>query len=383
MAVTDKAEVVIIGSGVIGNAAAYYMAKRGASVIVLEGSEIIGNGGSSRNGGGVRQSARDPRELPLVMYAVENLWPGLSDELGMDVEYCKKGNLRLGKGEAHRKILQGLCDRSTAQGLDVRMLDGDEVREINPYLSDEVTCASWCPTDGHANPLRTTLAYYRAARQLGVRFYTRELATGLIMDKGRLRYVKTACGDLFEGDTILVAAGYSSRALLHTVGIDIPMNKVLLEAIVTEAEPPMFEQMLGTAPADFYGHQTPHGSFVFGGHTGMEPYFGEYAGDGLNPSQAISAPTAARAILNFFPRLKNTKLVRTWAGSMDECADKVPVMDRPAEVPGLAVACGFTGHGFGIAPAAGLLLSELVLDGRASTLSLGAFRYDRFARPAD
>ena len=125
MAVTDKAEVVIIGSGVIGNAAAYYMAKRGASVIVLEGSEIIGNGGSSRNGGGVRQSARDPRELPLVMYAVENLWPGLSDELGMDVEYCKKGNLRLGKGEAHRKILQGLCDRSTSQGLDVRMLDGD------------------------------------------------------------------------------------------------------------------------------------------------------------------------------------------------------------------------------------------------------------------
>ena len=104
---------------------------------------------------------------------------------------------------------------------------------------------------------------------------------------------------------------------------------------------------------------------------------------GLNPSQAISAPTAARAILNFFPRLKNTKLVRTWAGSMDECADKVPVMDRPAEVPGLSIACGFTGHGFGIAPAAGLLLSELVLDGRASTLSLEAFRYDRFARPAD
>ena len=199
------------------------------------------------------------------------------------------------------------------------------------------------------------------------------------MDKGRLRYVKTACGDLFEGGTILVAAGYASRALLHTVGIDIPMNKVLLEAIVTEAEPPMFEQMLGTAPADFYGHQTPHGSFVFGGHTGMEPYFGEYASDGLNPSQAISAPTAARAILNFFPRLQNTKLVRTWAGSMDECADKVPVMDRPGEVPGLSIACGFPGHGFGIAPAAGLLLSELVLDGKAATLSLEAFRYDRFA----
>ena len=354
------------------------MAKRGASVIVLEGSEIIGNGGSSRNGGGVRQSARDPRELPLAMYAVEHMWPTLSEELDMDVEYFKKGNLRLGIGEKHRAILQGLCDRCTAQGLDVRMLDGDDVRAINPYLSEEVTCASWCPTDGHANPLKATRAYYRAARRLGARFYTKEQAVELVMERGKLRYVKTACGDVFEGETILVAARYSSRELLHTVGIDIPMNKALLECIVTEAEPPMFEQMLGAATADFYGHQTPHGSFVFGGHTGMEPYFGTYANEDYSRSQAISAPTAARAILQFFPRLKNTKLVRTWGGSMDECADKVPVIDRCDEVDGLAIACGFTGHGFGIGPITGLLLSELVLDGKTSTLPIDAFRYNRF-----
>ena len=207
MAVTDKAQVVIVGSGIIGNATAYYLAKRGASVIVLEGSEIIGNGGSSRNGGGVRQSARDPRELPLAMYAVEHMWPTLSEELDMDVEYAKKGNLRLGKSEAHQKILQGLCDRCTALGLDVRMLSGDDVRQINPYLSEEVTCASWCPTDGHANPLKATLAYYRAALRLGVHFYTKEQAVELVMERGKLRYVKTACGDVFEGETILVAAG--------------------------------------------------------------------------------------------------------------------------------------------------------------------------------
>ncbi len=378
MAVTDKAQVVIVGSGIIGNATAYYLAKRGASVIVLEGNEIIGNGGSSRNGGGVRQSARDPRELPLAMYAVEHMWPTLSEELDMDVEYAKKGNLRLGKSEAHQKILQGLCDRCTALGLDVRMLDGDDVRQINPYLSEEVTCASWCPTDGHANPLKATLAYYRAALRLGVHFYTKEQAVELVMERGKLRYVKTACGDVFEGETILVAAGYSSRALLHTVGVDIPMNKALLECIVTEAEPPMFEQMLGAAMADFYGHQTPHGSFVFGGHTGMEPYFGAYASEEQSPSQAISAPTAARAILEFFPRLRNTKLVRTWGGMMDECADKVPVIDTCDEVEGLAIACGFTGHGFGIGPITGLLLSELLLDGKTSTLPIDAFRYNRF-----
>lgn len=96
------AEVIIIGGGVNGCAAAYYLAKAGMQdVIVLEGSPSIGHGGSSRNGGGVRQSGRDVRELPYAMYAVQNMWPTLSEELGVDVEYYQKGNLRLGKTDAH------------------------------------------------------------------------------------------------------------------------------------------------------------------------------------------------------------------------------------------------------------------------------------------
>ena len=135
---SKTADVIIIGSGVIGCATAYYLAKKGTSVIVLDKDENIGNGGSARNGGGVRQSGRDPRELPLAMYAVNNLWPTLSEELGVNVEYHKEGNLRLGKTKHHLEILQGLTDRATACGLDVRMIDGAEVRAINPYLSDEV-----------------------------------------------------------------------------------------------------------------------------------------------------------------------------------------------------------------------------------------------------
>ena len=139
----NSAEVVVIGGGVIGNSAAYYLAKRGLSVIVLEGSDIIGNGGSSRNGGGVRQSGRDVRELPLVMYGIKNLWPTLSEELETDCEYHQDGNLRLGKNEKHKEILTKLAESARSVGLDVRMIDGEEVRAINPYLSREVTCASW------------------------------------------------------------------------------------------------------------------------------------------------------------------------------------------------------------------------------------------------
>ena len=113
------ADFVIVGAGVIGCATAYNLALRGHSVIVLEKDESIGNGGSSRNGGGVRQSGRDARELPLAMYAVENIWPGLSDELGADVEYVKRGNLRLGKTEHHLEILQGLARTGVEHGLDM------------------------------------------------------------------------------------------------------------------------------------------------------------------------------------------------------------------------------------------------------------------------
>ena len=197
-----NAEVIVIGGGIIGNAAAYYLLKRGLSVIVLEGSDFIGNGGSSRNGGGVRQSGRDVRELPLVMYGIKHLWPTLSEELETDCEYHQDGNLRLGKNDKHKEILTKLATNARNCGLDVRIIDAKEVKSINPYLSDEVTCASWCPTDGHANPLTTTLGYYKMARRLGATFISGERVTELRMVKGRVRKVVCESGDVFEGEKL-------------------------------------------------------------------------------------------------------------------------------------------------------------------------------------
>lgn len=367
------ADVIVVGAGIIGCATAYYLAKKGTSVIVLEASDIIGNGGSTRNGGGVRQSGRDPRELPLAMYAVKNLWPYLSEELGADVEYCQGGNLRLGKTDRHIKILEGLRDKAVAQGLDMRMISGDEVREINPYLSDEVAGASWCPTDGHANPLKATYAYYMAARRLGVRFYTGMPVTELRKVHGAIR--KVVCPEAtFEADRVIVCAGYASRKILGTVGIDVPMSNVLIEALVTEMEPKMFPQMLGTADADFYGHQTKHGSFVFGGDSGFEDVNKD---NGHDATSSITAPAICRGILRYIPKLADAKIVRTWGGYEDVCIDGVPVLGAVDEVPGLVVGCAFTGHGFGISPIVGTLLSEVARDEK-TTLDISAFRYDRF-----
>ena len=370
---SNCAEVIIIGGGVIGCATAYYLAKEGTSVIVLEGSDHIGNGGSSRNGGGVRQSGRAPRELPLAMYGIRTLWPHLSEELETDCEYHQDGNLRLGKTEKHREILEGLADRARACGLDVRMIDGNEVRRINPHLSHEVTVASWCPTDGHANPLTTTLGFYKMARRLGARFITGEPVTELRTVKGKIRKVITP-NNVYEGEQVLVAAGLHSREILGTVGIDVPMDGSLLEALVTEAEAPMFDQMLGTADADFYGHQTKHGSFVFGGSSGLEPF---YKDNGTPVTSSRTAPCICRGIMKYFPELADAKIVRTWAGWSDRSADGVPVLGAVDEIPGLYAACAFTGHGFGISPAVGDQLAKLIRTG-STDVDLSPLRYDRF-----
>ena len=243
------ADVIIIGGGIMGCATAYRLAKKGVDVLVLEKKEI-GNGGSCRNAGGVRQSARDPKELPLAMYAVANIWPTLSEELDVNVEYVQKGNIRLGLTEKDIKILEAHTEKSTKVGLDVKMISGDEAREICPYMSKEIIAASWCPTDGHANPLKTTLGFYRAALRSGVTFITGVTVTGLQKVKGRVCKVLTDDG-VYEANNILLCAGYYSRAIANTVGIDIPVERQFNEVLVTEAVPHMFDIMLVLPAANF------------------------------------------------------------------------------------------------------------------------------------
>lgn len=371
------ADVIIIGGGVVGCAAAYYLAKAGNSnVIVLESSGSIGHGGSSRNGGGVRQSGRDVRELPYAMYGIKHLWPTLSEELGVDVEYTQKGNLRLGKTEAHLKKLQTLASNAQSVGLDVRMVDAKEVKEICPYLSDDIIGASWCPTDGHANPLTTTLGFYKRALEMGVRFFTKAEVTELRKFKGKVRKVVLSDGTVFEGETIILAAAYESRAIARTVGVDLPMTRLIDECLVTEMQPHMFDIMLGTAGADFYGHQAKHGSFIFGSDCGYEEVT-----DMKDPSKLITnsmtLSASCRAIMDYVPALRTAKVVRSWCGWLDNAFDGVPFISRVDEAEGLIVACGFTGHGFGTAPVVGLMLSQMVA-GEETAVDISALRYDRF-----
>ena len=239
----NTADVIIVGGGVVGNAAAWYLATKGLSVILLECHEI-GDGGSSRNGGGVRQSARDPKELPLAMYGVKHIWPFLSDELGVDTEYMQAGNLKFAKTQKHWDYYEGVIEQNRAGGLDIEMLDQKQTREICPYAADDVIGACFCRTDGHANPLTTTLGFYKRGRELGVRHITGEKAAEVLMAKGKAVGIRTEKGNTYYSGTVIIAAGYETRELTDPLGIDIPMRHKLIECMVIEMQPEMIPMML-------------------------------------------------------------------------------------------------------------------------------------------
>ncbi|MGB5444961.1 MAG: FAD-binding oxidoreductase, partial [Psychromonas sp.] len=134
---------------------------------------------------------------------------------------------------------------------------------------------------------------------------------------------------------------------------------IALDTLITDAQPPMFYQMLGTAMADFYGHQTTHGSFVFGGGKPLNPDLISSTAD-HTPIEATA--DTCRGILGYIPAMKHAKVVRSWVGIVDWCEDKVPVLSKVEDVPGLILGCGFSGHGFGIAPSVGTVLAELASD---------------------
>ncbi len=369
------ADVVIAGGGVMGNATAYYLRKKGCSVIVLE-EEMLGNGGSSRNGGGVRQSGRDNRELPLAIYGIGNIWPHLSEELGVDIEYHQAGNIKFAKDERGVEFYKKVVEQNLKKGLELRMLNQAETREICPLVSDEIIASCYCPSDGHANALMTTLAFYKRARELGARFITGEKVLSVKLHKGRAKGVITSRGNVYEGDKIIITAGYESRAILNSVHIDVPMRRKLIEVIIIEMQPKIFPMMITIPDYDGggYGHQTDHGSFVFGGHIPLENYLRP---EEKEVTQLITTASNCNQLVSYFPYFKDAKVIRSWSGWTDLCQDEVPVIGNIDEVPGLLTACGFTGHGFGISPAVAACLSELAVD-KEPSVDISGLSYSRF-----
>jgi len=348
------ADVVIVGGGITGTSIAYHLRKRGIGATVLERT-WVGAEASGRNGGGVRQQGRDPRELKLAMRSIAR-WPSLGEELGADLEYRREGNLSVALDEERSEELRALAEDQRARGLEVHHLSGPELRELAPYLSAGVLSANYCPTDGHANPILATKAFGRAARALGAEVREGEEVVAVERDERGVAAVLTR-GARYATRTVVNCAGVWASSVGRMAGVETPVRPRLTQILVTEALKRCIPQFVGYSFG--YMRQTVRGHL----HLGLSSEFVDEYG---NRTTSAAILTLARRLPEVFNMLHGVRVLRGWGGMTAWNAEEVPLIGPAASLPGYYQCVGFTGHGFALGPAVGELMARLLDTGEVA-----------------
>lgn len=351
--------VIIIGGGISGTAAAYELARHGVSVTLLERGGLASMA-SGWTLAGVRQSGRHPAELPLAQAAVRR-WEHLAEELGADVEYRQGGNLRLALEPEDVPTIRQVVADGNAAGIPMTYLASvADVHGIAPALTPNLQGASYCSTDGHANPQRTVDAFAEAARRAGADIRTGVEALGIETDGRRVTGVATSTGSI-PCERAIVAAGVYAPRLLDPLGIHIPFTIVVVPAIQTEPVEPMLGQVLGIPTGHFAGRQQADGRFRLTGSS-VPWTVRDHTADNVMPTLAQLNETLGWAT-RLVPALAKVRATSIWGGLIDKTPDGLPVIEATPEVEGLVVATGFSGHGFCLGPVTGEILADLAMEG--------------------
>jgi glycine/D-amino acid oxidase-like deaminating enzyme len=414
-----QTEIVIVGGGIVGSAAAYYLARRGFAPLLLEARVVAGQQ-SGRNWGFVRQQGRDPLEVPLMVES-NRLWRGLTAELQADIEWVQGGNVALAATEERMALFEGWLDVARQAGLDTRLLRGRDVAAVVPGMGGSWAGAMYTPSDGHAEPAKATEAFARAAVAHGATVQTGSVVEALLTRDGRIAGVRTATEEIGAA-AVIVTAGAWSAPLLRTVGLHLPRRLVRATVARTTPAPPITAAGVWGPAVAFRQRRDGRLNLAAGGATDYDvtldafrdlrrfwpnywknrTLFRFHVGRPLArdlvrlwpgspgrrgfPYERDADPRpnpdkverSLAELLRLFPGLHGLAIERSWAGYIDVTPDAVPVLDAVPHPRGLIVATGFSGHGFAMGPIAGRLVAELVADGKAS-LDLSGFRLARFA----
>jgi sarcosine oxidase, subunit beta len=353
----ERVDVLVIGGGVIGGSIAYHVARQGRRALVVERAEPAEEPAASwASAGGVRRQGRDPAEAALAREAIAS-WPTLADELGTDVGYRQGGQLLLAESDAEAEQVEAFVARQRAMGFaDVRLVDRAEAQALVPGLSDRVVAGSYSPGDGQADPRRTTRAFAEAARRLGVTYWTGTECSALVADAGRVVGAHTTRGDVLAGATVL-AAGVWSDDLALGVGLLLPMRAHALQMLLsTPAALGLLRPVIGAVSRPLSLKQRDDGAFLLGGG-----WLGDVTADRrsytLRETSQQGNWATARDLL---PALGALRIAAAWCGLEAISFDGIPFVGRAPGLDGLTLACGFSGHGFAIAPAVGRAVADLL-----------------------
>lgn len=415
----ERADVVVIGGGVAGVSAAYFLARRGVSTLLCEKGRIAGEQ-SSRNWGWIRQQGRDSDEVPLMVESLR-LWEEIAASVDTNIGFARRGVLYLAETDAQLAERAKWLDVAEAHQLDTRLVTGPEVDAMIDGADGRWSGGLLTPSDAKAEPFVAVPALARAARSHGATIAENCAVRGLDIEAGRVSGVVTERGRV-RADAVVVAGGAWSSLLLRRHGVRLP--QLTVRATVARTAPTLNAYSGAAADAELAFRRRADGGYTLALcdylehfvspdsfrqaraflpalraawpelHVRVEGWRERFAepsrwrDDEASPFErhrVLDPPPSPRALETIrrraarrLPALAGAPIVEGWAGLIDATPDFVPVIDAAQRPRGLVIATGFSGHGFGIGPAAGRIAADLAT-GAAPGHDLNRFRLSRFS----
>src|SRR5699024_11075913 len=409
-----QADVLVVGGGLIGLSSALSLARAGASVICVD-ADRFGVHQSAQNWGFIRQQGRGLAELELMTRA-NALWEQLSDDLGTETSWIQGGNLAVYDSAADEQKCQEWVRQGGKYGVETGVVTLDRIKRLIPAWKRQVRGGIFAPGDGHADPQTVVRAYLSAVHRNDVKILSNTPVQALRRRGGKIIGADTALGPI-SADTTVLAAGAWSRQLLSTIEVDLPQNYVVGTVALTSPVPHVTDTTIWGQGFAF--RQRGDGRFVCAQGGGgvvrlsadtisqtplfLSAYRKNWRRFALRPSKRLvtdirsvmsgkktrdTGPPIAkvrvsesrRALRNLKQTLSGVEeatVTDSWAGVIDSTPDGLPVIDASPGPDGLALATGFSGHGYGLVPVVGPIVAELVQTGTTS-FDLSPFALARF-----
>ncbi len=370
----DRYDVVIIGGGAHGLAAAYYLAKRhGLRDVAVLDKRYIGYGGSGRNTAILRSNYLTPEGVRFYNESIK-LYEQMSEELDFNVMFSQRGHLTLAHSDASVRTMRMRAEVNQVEGVNSSLIGPAEIKRLCPWLDVSgrprypILGALWHPPGGVIRHDAVVWGYAYQADQLGVHIHQNTEVTGISVDKGAVTGVQTNRGFIKAGTVLNATAGWCST-IAAMAGVRLPVTSVPLQANVTEPLKPFLDVVIVSGSLHVYVSQSDRGELVMG--SSVDPFTSYAMGGTFSYVEDIAAH-----ILDLLPALSKVKLMRQWAGICDMSPDFSPMMGF-TEVKGFVIDVAWGTGGFKASPIAGKMLAELIATQRTPDL-IEPFRLSRF-----
>jgi sarcosine oxidase subunit beta len=374
-------DVIIIGAGVIGTSIAFNLAKKGCKDIVVLEKDRIGSGSTARCAGGVRQQFSTE---PNVRLSIESIrfFERFEEETGQPADFRQYGYLLLANSETELQVLRQNIVLQRSLGVQVELLGQDDILKLVPGLQvNDIRGAAFCHTDGYADPYSVVSGFTAAARKAGVKIYEETEVTGITLNKNRITGVVTS-SDKFDSPVVVNAAGPYAGIVGSMSGLKLPVSPVRRHIIVSGPVVDIKEKFQRLPMVVEFGSGLwfrREGQSVLFGMRDPHEQPGMCVDVNWDYLPGVVFPAAGYRL----PLLSETGIRKAEAGLHCDTSDYNAILGQIKELPGLYIACGFSGHGFMHSPAVGRLMADLILGGPSSLYDIEPFSLERFNFPVE